>query len=161
MSKLVFRARPTRARPSTLREAFIRLRAVGLTQAADCPLPVTQMDLADALGLSNVHVNRILQELRGAGLIRLRVGLPSGYQDRPASGSSIFQWFNAVRRPSIPAGHEPIALELQLDRPDPGHPRLCVTVAFGPVKDYPPKDRTAWRERCQKLYTMFRQYLGA
>jgi DNA-binding transcriptional regulator LsrR (DeoR family) len=37
-----------------------------------CPLPVTQMDLSDALGLSNVHVNRVLQEMRGKSLITLR-----------------------------------------------------------------------------------------
>jgi CRP-like cAMP-binding protein len=33
---------------------------------------VTQMDLADATGLSTVHVNRTLQELRASGLITLR-----------------------------------------------------------------------------------------
>ena len=34
-------------------------------------LPVTQAELADALGISTVHVNRVLQDLRGAGLISL------------------------------------------------------------------------------------------
>ena len=29
-----------------------------------CPLPITQIDLADALGLSSVHVSRVLSELR-------------------------------------------------------------------------------------------------
>jgi hypothetical protein len=33
---------------------------------------VTQAEIGDALGLSTVHVNRVLQELRGAGLITLR-----------------------------------------------------------------------------------------
>jgi cobyric acid synthase len=33
---------------------------------------VTQMDLADATGLSVVHLNRTLQELRAAELIVLR-----------------------------------------------------------------------------------------
>lgn len=32
-------------------------------------LPVTQAELGDALGLSTVHVNRVLQDLRRAGLI--------------------------------------------------------------------------------------------
>ena len=32
------------------------------------------MELADALGLSNVHINRTLQELRRAGLIVLKGG---------------------------------------------------------------------------------------
>ena len=35
-------------------------------------MPITQAELGDALGLSTVHVNRSLQELRGKGLITLR-----------------------------------------------------------------------------------------
>ncbi|GEP06697.1 Crp/Fnr family transcriptional regulator [Methylobacterium oxalidis] len=53
-------------------ELFIRLRGVGLTEGDSCLLPVTQVDLGDATGLSNVHVNRVLQELRASGLIVLR-----------------------------------------------------------------------------------------
>jgi CRP-like cAMP-binding protein len=53
-------------------EIFERLRPVGLTDGNSCGLPVTQMDLADATGLSVVHLNRTLQELRAAGLIVLR-----------------------------------------------------------------------------------------
>ncbi|MEA1834758.1 Crp/Fnr family transcriptional regulator [Methylobacterium durans] len=53
-------------------ELFIRLRGVGLADGDSCLLPITQTDLGDATGLSNVHVNRVLQELRGAGLIVLR-----------------------------------------------------------------------------------------
>ena len=53
-------------------ELFERLRAVGLTDGHSFAFPVTQMDLADATGLSTVHLNRTLQELRGAGLITLR-----------------------------------------------------------------------------------------
>ena len=37
-----------------------------------CPLPITQIDLAEAMGQTSVHINRTLQELRGAGLISLR-----------------------------------------------------------------------------------------
>ena len=37
-----------------------------------CILPLTQLDLAYATGLSNVHVNRVLQELRGSRLIVLK-----------------------------------------------------------------------------------------
>ncbi|MGU3539266.1 Crp/Fnr family transcriptional regulator [Methylobacterium sp. A54F] len=53
-------------------ELFVRLQTVGLTSGSSCHLPLTQLDLADAMGLSNVHVNRTLQELRAAGLIDLR-----------------------------------------------------------------------------------------
>src|ERR1700709_192819 len=37
-------------------------------------LPLTQAELGDTTGLSNVHVNRTLQELRRQGLIELRGG---------------------------------------------------------------------------------------
>lgn len=53
-------------------ELFVRLRAVALTAGDACELPITQADLAEATGLSAVHVNRTLQELRGQGLIELR-----------------------------------------------------------------------------------------
>jgi CRP-like cAMP-binding protein len=53
-------------------EIFERLRPVGLLNGDSCSFPVTQMDLADATGLSVVHLNRTLQELRAAGLIVLR-----------------------------------------------------------------------------------------
>jgi CRP-like cAMP-binding protein len=53
-------------------ELFARLSVVGLTEGSSFGFPVTQMDLADATGLSTVHVNRTLQELRASRLITLR-----------------------------------------------------------------------------------------
>jgi CRP-like cAMP-binding protein len=53
-------------------EIFERLRPVGLLNGDSCSFPITQMDLADATGLSVVHLNRTLQELRAARLIVLR-----------------------------------------------------------------------------------------
>ena len=53
-------------------ELFLRLRAVGLADGDSCPFPITQVELGYATGLSNVHVNRTLQELRAAGLVVLR-----------------------------------------------------------------------------------------
>jgi CRP-like cAMP-binding protein len=55
-------------------EVFLRLNAVGLTNGYECEFPITQTEIGDALGLSTVHVNRSLQELRGNGLIELRRG---------------------------------------------------------------------------------------
>lgn len=54
-----------------LLEMFHRLESVGLTQGNSCEFPLTQNELADAMGMTPVHVNRMLQELRGAGLIEL------------------------------------------------------------------------------------------
>jgi CRP-like cAMP-binding protein len=53
-------------------ELFLRLRAVGLTEDDSFKLPLTQADLGDTLGLSTVHVNRVVQDLRKKGLITWR-----------------------------------------------------------------------------------------
>lgn len=53
-------------------EVFLRLRVVGLTDENSCEWPLTQTELGDTTGLSPVHVNRTLQELRSSGLITLR-----------------------------------------------------------------------------------------
>jgi CRP-like cAMP-binding protein len=52
-------------------ELTCRLRAVGLVEDGRFDFPVSQEALADTVGLSAVHVNRVLQQLRGDGLIRL------------------------------------------------------------------------------------------
>jgi hypothetical protein len=51
-----------------------RLEAAGLVKGASYRLPVTQQMLGDALGLSLVHINRTLQELRRRKLVTLRRG---------------------------------------------------------------------------------------
>lgn len=52
-------------------ELWRRLQLLELTDGDSFPLPVTQEDLADALGLSAVHVNRTLRQLRSEGLLEL------------------------------------------------------------------------------------------
>ncbi|MFL5193217.1 MAG: Crp/Fnr family transcriptional regulator [Microvirga sp.] len=59
-------------------ELVVRLRAVDLVEDHVCDLPITQVEFADALGFSPVHVNRVLQQMRAEGLIetqgtRLRI----------------------------------------------------------------------------------------
>lgn len=53
-------------------ELFLRLQCVGLTRENGCDFPLTQNDVADATGLTPVHVNRTIQELRRDDLIELR-----------------------------------------------------------------------------------------
>src|SRR3954470_12143750 len=48
---------------------YVRLRGVGLVNGQTYLLPLTQAELGDATGLSTVHINRTLQELRRNGLI--------------------------------------------------------------------------------------------
>src|SRR5690348_404547 len=52
-------------------ELYLRLATVGRAHDGRCDFPLTQNDLADATGLTSVHVNRTLQELRRDGLIEL------------------------------------------------------------------------------------------
>ena len=56
-------------------ELYLRLEAVGLAGEHRCPLPISQIDVGDAMGLSNVHVNRVLKDMRGQKLITLRSGM--------------------------------------------------------------------------------------
>lgn len=60
-----------------------RLEAAGLGDNRLFPLPITQETLADTLGLSIVHTNRVLQKLRREKLIELRSGV-AVLLDRPA-----------------------------------------------------------------------------
>ena len=52
-------------------EWVTRMRAMGLAEDHTCHLPMTQNELADATGMTTVHVNRTLQELRKHNLIEL------------------------------------------------------------------------------------------
>lgn len=53
-------------------ELVFRLGWSGRSHNGSCEFPLTQADLADATGLSKVHVNRTLQEMRAANLIVLK-----------------------------------------------------------------------------------------
>ncbi len=55
-------------------EIIARMRAVGLAGDHACHFPVTQTNLADASGMSTVHLNRCVQELRAAKLLVLHGG---------------------------------------------------------------------------------------
>lgn len=53
---------------------FVRLMHIGQCDGRECPLPLTQGDLADLTGMTAVHVNRTLQQLRAEGLIEFTRG---------------------------------------------------------------------------------------
>mgnify|MGYP001038958106 CR=1 FL=1 len=57
-----------------LHDLVERLRPSGKVVSNHCPMPLTQYDLADIVGISSVHVNRVLQMLRGEGVISLEAG---------------------------------------------------------------------------------------
>ena len=53
-------------------ELRVRLEIVGLADESGYALPLTQTDVAECLGLTPVHVNRVLKELRESGLVEFR-----------------------------------------------------------------------------------------
>ena len=55
-------------------EMQLRMELCGRSRDGRFALPLTQRQLADACGLSNVHVNRTLRELREAGVCAMREG---------------------------------------------------------------------------------------
>jgi CRP-like cAMP-binding protein len=62
--------RDSRARVAHLLCEFsLRLEAAGLARNHRYELPMTQEQLADAVGLTAVHVNRVLKQLGEDGLI--------------------------------------------------------------------------------------------
>ena len=58
-------------------ELHARLEVAGLTEGLSYRLPLTQVDLAECLGLTPIHVNRTLRELRTEGLVTFRSKLVS------------------------------------------------------------------------------------
>lgn len=53
-------------------EMCLRLESVGQVQDGAFLLPLTQHELGDAMGISAVHVNRLLAEMRREGLVAWR-----------------------------------------------------------------------------------------
>ncbi len=51
-------------------ELRLRLQAVGLTKGDAFKMQLTQAELADVLGMSTVHINRVLKQLRENGLVK-------------------------------------------------------------------------------------------
>jgi CRP-like cAMP-binding protein len=55
-------------------ELYLRARNIGLTDQPELALPLSQLLLADSLGMTPVHLNRILKELRVSGAMILKRG---------------------------------------------------------------------------------------
>lgn len=85
-------------------EVQTRLHGAGLANGGSFAFPVTQTDLADALGLSTVHVNRSLQLLRRTGLISFSGGVVKVLEPDP---------LHAL------AGFDPAYLELEIAQTAP------------------------------------------
>lgn len=97
-------------------EIFWRQKTLRLANASKCEFPAVQLDIADALGLSVVHIHRILRSLRAEGLARLRNGV-----------LEIYDWDKLA----IVGGFEPEELRPQQDAGE-----------AAPITTWLPQDRT-------------------
>ncbi|HLL30179.1 MAG TPA: Crp/Fnr family transcriptional regulator [Allosphingosinicella sp.] len=71
-------------------ELYVRMKNVGLVEGHRFDLPLTQEEIGDALGLTSVHVNRVLQRLRSEDLISFRQGLLTIHDYRALEKASGF-----------------------------------------------------------------------
>ncbi|HZV85510.1 MAG TPA: Crp/Fnr family transcriptional regulator [Brevundimonas sp.] len=55
-------------------ELYLRARNIGLALETTFALPLSQTMLADSLGMTPVHLNRVLRELRATGAMTLKRG---------------------------------------------------------------------------------------
>lgn len=69
MTALIGRHTPVERLGHLLCEIYLRLEAVGEAAEGTFPFPITQTELADLLGLSVVHTNRTVQDLRATKLV--------------------------------------------------------------------------------------------
>ncbi len=53
-------------------ELHTRLSCLGLVSGSTCAVPLTQEQLGNALGLTSIHVNRMLRRLRNEGLMEFQ-----------------------------------------------------------------------------------------
>jgi len=91
-----------------LLELHDRLESAGLVKGAAYRLPVTQQMLGDALGLSLVHINRTLQELRRRNLLTLRRGMVTLHDRSRLSAMACYESCRPERRsPSMETHAEP------------------------------------------------------
>jgi CRP-like cAMP-binding protein len=55
-------------------ELYLRARSISMADHDELELPLSQQLLADALGMTPVHLNRVLKKLRLAGAMTLKRG---------------------------------------------------------------------------------------
>jgi CRP-like cAMP-binding protein len=51
-----------------------RLRVIGRVEGNSFEMPMTQEEIGEALGITGVHANRVIRQLRGDGIVDLHRG---------------------------------------------------------------------------------------
>jgi CRP-like cAMP-binding protein len=90
-------------------ELYVRMKNIGLVDGHHFEVPLTQEEIGDALGLTSVHVNRVLQRLRSEDLISFRLGMLTIHDYRKLEKASGFNpnYLHIERRAEPDA--EPVA----------------------------------------------------
>ena len=55
-------------------ELHRRLQVIGMTDGRSFDMPLTQEQIADALGITSIHANRVIKQLRTEGIIDIHRG---------------------------------------------------------------------------------------
>ena len=74
-----------------LLELYDRLDAIGLVKENTFRIPLTQEVFADALGLSVVHINRTMQQLRREGMVTVGRGAVTLHQRHKLASFACYQ----------------------------------------------------------------------
>ena len=93
-------------------ELHERLTLVGLADGTEFECPLTQSDLGDALGLSSIHINRVLRKLREIQMLtfhdhkvlihdRARLMALAGYEDCEEIAAVVRDDAASLNRPDI------------------------------------------------------------
>jgi CRP-like cAMP-binding protein len=90
-------------------EIFLRMRVCGVIDGGTFEFPITQVDLADATGLTPVHVNRMLKQLRDERLIAINgknwsILDPAGLRKAARYEASYLHLDRAKREPDSDVG---------------------------------------------------------
>ncbi|MBW8784539.1 MAG: Crp/Fnr family transcriptional regulator [Novosphingobium sp.] len=72
-------------------ELYVRLHVIGLANGGAFDLPITQVELADTVGLSPVHVSRTLKDLRERNLVQLHRGKLEIFDFQALSSVALFR----------------------------------------------------------------------
>jgi CRP-like cAMP-binding protein len=108
-----------------LLELFERLDSVGLVRGETFKIPLTQEVFADALGLSIVHINRTLKELRKEGSVSIKAGSVTLRNPARLAAAACYPWIREA--PVVEAAPPRPVYARSPPRLDPGAPWLALS----------------------------------
>ena len=94
-----------RAAPNRLAHIIVelreRLKVIGMVQGARFEMPLTQEQLGEAMGITSVHVNRIVKQLRDDNVLELHRGSVTVIDEQKLLELADFDGLYLHQRPSL------------------------------------------------------------